>query len=144
LETALAADIRIAATDVRMSFPEIRYGLSSGAGDDRHRWRAAGDHAGRAAPHQMDAHDRPVDASRALQWGLVDEIVNPDSLDGTAELAAEMARHPASALAVIKQTVDGLWDGLLRAGLRAELVSQVALFGSEEYAAARRERSKKP
>ena len=32
LEMALAADIRIAASDLRMAFPEIRYGLMTDTG----------------------------------------------------------------------------------------------------------------
>ena len=125
LELALAADIRIAAADLRMAFPEIRYGLMSDtggaplvtmlAGPSRAKW--------------MLMTGRPVDADRALAWGLVDEVVAPEEVDGVAAaLAREIAAAPADALALVKQTVDGLWHGALHAALRQELAAQAVLF----------------
>jgi len=79
---------------------------------------------------------RSVDSLTALQWGLVDEVVEPGDLDPTAaSLALELADRPTEALALVKQAIDGMWHGALHAGLRAELVSQVALFGGEDYRA---------
>jgi enoyl-CoA hydratase/carnithine racemase len=89
LEMALAADIRIAAADVRMAFPEIGYGLMTDTGGS------------------------PL---------------------------ATMLAGPVDALAMIKQTVDGIWHGALHGALRAELLSQVALFGGTDYQARRRAR----
>jgi enoyl-CoA hydratase/carnithine racemase len=138
LEIALAADIRIAAADVRMAFPEIRYGLMSDTGGSPLATMLAGP----SRAKWMLMTGRPIDAVRALDWGLVDEVVAPEELDDTVlALAREIADKPADALAMIKQTVDGMWHGALHAALRAELVSQVALFGGEDYKARKRART---
>jgi enoyl-CoA hydratase/carnithine racemase len=137
LEMALAADIRIAATDLRMAFPEIRYGLMSDTGGSP----LATILAGPSRAKWMLMTGRPVDASRALAWGLVDEVVAPEEVDEVAlALVREIAAGPPDAIAMIKQTVDGAWHGALHAGLRAELLAQVALFGGEDYQARKRAR----
>jgi enoyl-CoA hydratase/carnithine racemase len=138
LEMALAADIRIAASDVRMAFPEIRYGLMTDTGGSALATMLAG--PSRAKWLLMTG--RPVDARRALDWGLVDELVEPEELDAAAAaLAADIAGRPPGTLTMIKQTVDGMWYGQLHAALRAELLGQVALFGGEDYAERKRART---
>jgi enoyl-CoA hydratase/carnithine racemase len=130
LEMALAADIRIAASDLRMAFPEIRYGLMSDTGGSAFATMLAGP----SRAKWMLMTGRPIDAGRALAWGLVDEVVEPGEVDDTAAaLAREIAAGPPDALAMIKQTVDGLWHGALHGALRAELLAQVALFGGADY-----------
>jgi len=137
LEMALAADIRIAATDVRMAFPEIRYGLMTDTGGSPLATMLAGP----SRAKWMLMTGRQVDAERALSWGLVDEVVSPEEVDEVAAaLAREIAAGPVDALAMIKQTVDGIWHGALHGALRAELVAQVALFGGADYQARRRAR----
>lgn len=138
LEMALSADLRIAASDVRMAFPEIRYGLMTDTGGSP----LATVLAGPSRAKWLLMTGRPIDATRALEWGLVDEVVAPEEVDErAAALAAELADKPAEALALIKQTVDGMWDGQVQAALRAELVGQVALFGGEDYQARKRART---
>jgi enoyl-CoA hydratase/carnithine racemase len=125
LELALAADIRIAASDLSMAFPEIRYGLMSDTGGAPLATMLAGP----SRAKWMLMTGRPVDAGRALAWGLVDEVVAPEEVDGVAAaLAREIAAAPADAVALIKQTVDGLWHGALHAALRQELAAQAVLF----------------
>jgi enoyl-CoA hydratase/carnithine racemase len=127
LEIALAADIRIAAADVRLAFPEIRYGLMTDTGGAPLATMLAGP----SRAKWMLMTGRPIDASRALAWGLVDDVVPPEELDDVAAaLAREIAAGPAEVLAMLKQTVDGLWHGAVHAGMRAELLGQVALFAS--------------
>lgn len=138
LEMALAADIRIAASDVRMAFPEIRYGLMTDTGGSALATMLAGP----SRAKWMLMTGRPIDARRALAWGLVDDVVEPEQLDETAAaLAAEIAGRPPEALAMIKAAVDGMWDGPFRSALHAELLSQVALFGGEDYQARTRVRT---
>jgi len=138
LEMALAADIRIGATDVRMAFPEIRYGLMTDTGGAPLATMLAG--PSRAKWLLMTG--RQIDAARALDWGLLDEVVPPEELDDhVAELARELADKPPEALAMIKQTVDGMWRGALHGALGAELLGQVALFGGEDYQERKRART---
>jgi enoyl-CoA hydratase/carnithine racemase len=123
---------------VGMAFPEIRYGLMSDTGGSGLVTMLAG--PSRAKLLLMTG--RRIGAEQALAWGLVDEVVAPEELDGTAAaLAAELADKPAEALAMIKATVDGMWHGQLHAALRAELFAQVALFGGEDYRERKRART---
>ncbi|MEU7813896.1 enoyl-CoA hydratase/isomerase family protein [Pseudonocardia sp. NPDC049154] len=132
LESALAADVRIAAEDLRMAFPEIRYGLMTDTGGAA----LATILAGPSRAKWMLMTGRSVDAATALAWGLVDEVVPAAQLDERArEVAAELAAMPQEALAMIKQTVDGMWRGARDHALHAELVSQVALFSGADYRA---------
>ena len=138
LEMALSADLRIAASDVRMAFPEIRYGLMTDTGGSGLATMLAG--PSRAKWLLMTG--RAIGARQALDWGLVDEVVEPGELDGAAAaLAADLAARPPEALAMIKSTVDGMWQGQLHAALRAELLGQVALFAGEDYQSRKRART---
>lgn len=137
LEMALAADIRIAASDVRMGFPEINYGLMTDTGGSP----LATILAGPSRAKWMLMTGRAVDAEQAAAWGLIDEVVPPEQLDdAAAELASELADKSVEALELIKQTVNGVWHGAVRAALREELVGQVALFSSEHYRARKQAR----
>jgi enoyl-CoA hydratase/carnithine racemase len=138
-ETVLTADIRIAASDVRMGFPEVRFGIMTDTGGAPLTTILAG--PSRAKWLLMTGE--LIDADRALSWGLVDQVVAPDELDSTAlDLAVRIAAGPPLAISMIKQVVDDMWHGQWHAGLRAELLAQSALFASADYAeakAARRE-----
>jgi enoyl-CoA hydratase/carnithine racemase len=133
-ELALTADIRIAATDARMGFPEVRFGIMTDTGGAPLATMLAG--PSRAKWLLMTGE--LIDADHALSWGLVDQVVAPDALDATAlDLAVRIAAGPPLAISMIKQVVDGMWAGQWHAGLRAELLAQSALFASADYAEAR-------
>lgn len=137
LEMALAADVRIAADDLRMAFPEIRYGLMTDTGGSALTTILAGP----SRAKWMLMTGRPVDATRALGWGLVDEVVARADLDTAASaFTAELAERSVDALAMIKGAVDGMWRGHVRSAMHAELVSQVALFAGGDYQALKRAR----
>ena len=100
LEIALAADIRIAAADVRLAFPEIRYGLITDTGGAPLATMLAGP----SRPKWMLMTGKPVDATRALAWGLVDDVVPPEELDDVAAaLAREIAAGPPGAIATARK-----------------------------------------
>jgi enoyl-CoA hydratase/carnithine racemase len=120
-----------------MAFPEVRYGLMSDTGGAPLATMLAGP----SRAKWMLMTGKPVDAERALSWGLVDQVVSPEEVDQVAaSLAREIAAGPADALAMIKQTVDGMWHGALHEAMRAELFGQVALFGGADYQERRRAR----
>jgi len=137
LEMALSADIRIASTDLRMAFPEIRYGLMTDTGGSPLTTMLAG--PSRAKLMLMTG--RAIDAQRALAWGMVDEVVEPDELDETAlNLCREIAGNSELSVASIKQIVNENYYGAVHAGVRAELLAQVALFSSPEYLELKKQR----
>jgi enoyl-CoA hydratase/carnithine racemase len=137
LELALAADIRIGASDLQLAFPEVGYGLMTDSGGSP----LATILAGPSRAKWMVMTGRRVDAQCALAWGLVDEVVEAEHLDATvAALAAELADKSPEVLSMIKATIDDMWSGALRTALRLELVSQLALFAGEDFQARRRAR----
>lgn len=95
LETAMAADIRIASTNAKFAAPEIKLGWIGGGG------MAAG------LTYSMGASNAAlmlltgdmVDADKAMAWGLVSEVVVPDALFARArEIAVTIAaRAPIAA-----------------------------------------------
>jgi enoyl-CoA hydratase/carnithine racemase len=125
LETALGCDMRIAAADVRMGFPEVRYGLVTDTGGSPLTTILAG--PSRAKWMLMTGEQ--IDAERALQWGLVDQVVSPENLDATArDLCQRLAQVDSQLLGLIKQLVDETFEAEIRTGLRSEMLAQLALF----------------
>lgn len=95
LETAMAADIRIASTNARFAAPEIKLGWIGGGG------MAAGltYSMGPSNAALMLLTGDMIGAEKALAWGLVSEVVAPDALLARAqEIAATIAsRAPIAA-----------------------------------------------
>lgn len=97
LETAMAADIRIASTNARFAAPEIKLGWIGGGG------MAAG------LTYSMGASNAAlmlftgdmIDAEKALAGGLVSEVVAPDALLARAQ---EIARTIASRAPIAAET----------------------------------------
>ena len=78
LEIAMAAHWRMAATRAtRLGLPEVNLGLMPGAGGTQRLPRLVG----AANALQMIAFGRPIDAERALEWGLIDAICD-DGMQG--------------------------------------------------------------
>jgi len=133
-ETALCADVRLAADDLRCSFPEIRSGLVPDTGASVMATALAG--ASRTKLLVMTG--RTIDATTALAWGLVDELVAVDRLDAAAlDLATHLAAAPPVAVRAAKRLVDQAWLEGLEAGMKRELDAQVALFATADHAEAR-------
>jgi len=137
-EMALGADMRIAARDLWVSLPEVQMGILPDTGGTQLLTTLIGP---AKTKYMVMTGDR-VGAEQALEWGIVDWLVEPEELDERAfELAAKLAAGPPLAIAMAKQLVDQLWAGRVRDGIRQELLAQTALFSSEDYAEARSARS---
>lgn len=134
LELALGADVRIASTDARLGLPEVNYGLVPDTGGTQTLTSLIGPSRAKL----MIIGGQPIDAATALQWGLVDQLVEPDGLHATAfEIAQRFAAAPPMAARMAKQLIDMAWASRINDGMRAELLAQVALFGSHDYAEAK-------
>lgn len=85
LEVALACTYRIAADDprLRLGLPEVSLGLIPGAGGTQRLPRLVG----LAAALPILVEDRRVTAAKALEIGLLDQIVPADDLTGQAKEA---------------------------------------------------------
>src|SRR5688572_22294278 len=115
LEIAAACDLRIAAEGTRFAMPEVRLGIPSVV-EAALLPRLVG--SGRAA--WLVLTGEPIDAKRALQWGLIEEIGKGENLL-KALLAADR-----EALRVQKQLLQ-LWD---EAPLAASVAASIERFAA--------------
>lgn len=93
LELALGGHYRIAGQSARLGLPEVRLGLIPGGGGTQRLPRLVG--ASVAAT--MIATGEPVDAARALDIGLVDQVVEDGcELSEAIRLARSLGRRGAS------------------------------------------------
>ena len=97
LETALSCDIRISSTNASFAAPEIKLGWIGGGGMAAMLAHSIG--LSNAALMIMTGD--PIDAGRALQWGLVSEVVPPEAL---MDRANEIARTIASRAPIAAET----------------------------------------
>ena len=84
LELALAADLRLAAEGVQLSFPEVKLGIIPGWGGTQRLAQLIGP----SRAKQMIFSGERVAAEQAETWGLVNEVTPADKL---AERALELA-----------------------------------------------------
>lgn len=120
LSLALAADLRVAATDAKFSMAFVKVGLHPDWGGSVLLHLAAGPSA---ALHLMLTADA-VDAGRAKDLGLVHEVVDPEMLADVGQVWAQrLAQGPGEAMARIKASAlrnAGLAPDALLALLKAE------------------------
>ena len=79
-EVALACHYRVAVPSAKLGLPEVKLGLIPGAAGTQRLPRVVG--VGNALP--MVVEGNPVPASKALEIGLIDQIVGEDSLEADA------------------------------------------------------------
>ena len=102
LELAMACSLRIASSKARMGLPEITLGLIPGFGGTQRLPRLIG--TGPALHLVLTAS--MIDAARALQIGLVSEVVEPEELLPTANrIANQLAGFSPAILRLASQTV---------------------------------------
>ena len=85
LETALSCDIRICSSNAKFAAPEIKLGWIGGGGMAAFLAHSIG--MSNAAMMIMTGD--AIDAVRALDWGLVSEVVEPEALMDRARAIAE-------------------------------------------------------
>ena len=99
LELACSCDFRAAARGALLAMPEVTLGIPSvidAALLERH--------VGFARAQELVLTGEPISAERALMWGLLNRVVEPDELlDSCRDLLALAMRHHAAAIARQKQ-----------------------------------------
>jgi len=118
LELAMACTLRLAAAGARMGQPEVKLGITPGAGGTQRLPRLVG----MSRAMEMILTGDPVDAEQALAWGLVNRVV-PDKENLMAEarkLALTLASRPKLALQYAKDAVYRSAEGSLAEGLAHE------------------------
>ncbi|MCZ6509851.1 MAG: 3-hydroxyacyl-CoA dehydrogenase NAD-binding domain-containing protein [Alphaproteobacteria bacterium] len=86
LELTLGCHFRVAAPAARVGTPEVKLGIFPGAAGTQRLPRVAGlDHA-----LELIVLGEPIGAAKALDYGIVDEIVEGDLLDGAIAFAEKV------------------------------------------------------
>jgi len=131
LELAMACDVRIAAADAKLGQPEIKLGLIPGAGGTQRLPRLVGP---KRALYLNIAGD-PIAAEQAERWGLVEQVVPVEELDGAVRAVAEAfaARSP-HAVRVLKELMRTTLDVPLAEGLEQERAAFSRCMMSEDGA----------
>ena len=131
LEMTLHCDLRFAATDARLGQPEINIGFIPPIATTQALARLIG--RPRAIRYLYEGG--LVSAADALDWGLVDELVESATLRSHVQAYGEqLAAKSPSALAAIRRTVT-LGGGMtFDEGLAYELRTVVELAGTPDFA----------
>ena len=93
-ELAMACHLRVASSNAKFGQPEVKLGLIPGYGGTQRLPRLVG----QARALELLLTGRTIDAATALQWGLVNRVVEPTELVATVQaLVAEiLAVSPAA------------------------------------------------
>lgn len=132
LELALACDLRVAKQGVKLGMPPAKLGLVySHTG-----LRRFIDAIGAARTRELFLLGRHIDASTALEWGLVNRVVPEQQLDATGlEIATELAGNAPLSQRGNKRVIATLLarEGELDPETAAELIElRRASFASED------------
>jgi enoyl-CoA hydratase/carnithine racemase len=131
LQIALAADIRIATPDVRLSVMEVKWGLIPDMSISRTLPRLVGIDVAK----ELTFTGRLIDGTEAQRLGLVTRVTE-DPLAAARELAAEIASKSPDAIRGAKRLFNAAWTGLADETLALEAEIQSSLIGSPNQLAA--------
>ena len=127
---ALACDFRIASEKAKLVFAFIKVGLVPDSGGV---WFLA-NMVGTARAWRLAATGDPVDAQRALEWGLFDRVVPLDDFESTwRSFAAELAAGPTRAFALTKQLVAHATEHNLDDQLEREVDAQALAGATKDH-----------
>ena len=128
LELALACDVRIAAPDATLGFPEHNIGLIPGLGGCSRFVHLVG--PGRAK--DMIFSGDLIDGERAEEVGLVERVADdPDA--AAAEYAADLLDGPPQAIGLAKRVVNEARDADLRSAGLLESLAQSTLLQTADH-----------
>ena len=131
LEMTLHCDLRFAATDARLGQPEINIGFIPPIATTQALARLIG----RPCTIRYLYEGGLVSAADALDWGLVDELVEPAGLRARVQAyGEELAAKSPAALAAIRRTVTVGGGMTFDDGLAFELETVVQLAGTPDFA----------
>jgi enoyl-CoA hydratase/carnithine racemase len=109
--------VRIIGKGALFGFPEAALGLFPGAGGTQRLTRLVGT----SRAFWLMATGSKLPADEALEYGLVNEVVDDDNVVARAtELAEQFASGPTRAIGLIKRLVYESWGRELPAGLARE------------------------
>jgi enoyl-CoA hydratase/carnithine racemase len=134
LEMAMSCDIRIASESAFFGAPEIKLGWIGGGGMSYFLVHAIGPSNAALMLYTGD----PIDAQRALAWGLVTEVVAPYKLFTRArEIASVIAQRPPIAAQTAKQNLRAAYSMNREDAIQYERDLQTICFATDDAAEGR-------
>ncbi len=131
-ELALACDIRIASEKAKFGQPEINLGIIPGFGGTQRLPNVIG--IGRAK--ELLLTGRMIDAETALSYGLVSEVLAPETLmEEAMEIASQLEKKSPVGMAQIKYAVEKSTDSAIDIGIKEEARVFGKCFGTEHQRA---------
>ncbi len=129
-EVAIAADVRVAADDVKIGFTQSQLGIMPAWGGVERLTELVG----RSRAIYLLCSGRAMNASDAAKIGLIDEVLPRAGFDaGWRKLAARLARLPTSVTRSIKASVAAVQPGI-HPGTQARAVRAFAeLWASPDH-----------
>jgi enoyl-CoA hydratase/3-hydroxyacyl-CoA dehydrogenase len=125
-ELSMSANVRLAGESATFGQPEINLGIIPGFGGSQRLPRLVG----KAAAFEIIAGGDSISAWRALEIGLVSEVLPDHELfDAAIALGEQLAAQPQAAIAQIKGLLD---DPTLEAGIARERDAFVAAVDSPD------------
>lgn len=117
IELMLACDVAFAAKDARFGDQHAQFGLIPGFGGSQRLPRTVG--LRRSLDLFFSA--RWIDAQTALQWGLVNEVVEPEALhDAALAYCTQLSTRSRIGITTMKRCARQGLQGSLEAGLKLE------------------------
>lgn len=130
LELALACDLRIAAADSKMGFPEINLGIMPGAGGTIRLPRLIGT----ARAKELILTGRTITAQEALNMGLINQVTEKEHVWTEAmKLAERLVKKAPIAIVSAKKTIDaGMEEPCITKAIDMEAINWAKLFNTQD------------
>ncbi|HKY66528.1 MAG TPA: enoyl-CoA hydratase/isomerase family protein [Acidimicrobiales bacterium] len=137
-ERALLCDVRIAGEGTHLALAGIDHGVIPDGGGLAKLHEIGGS----ALALDLGLTGRRVEADEALRLGLVSQVVPDDRVDEmAAEVAAGIAERPPLVVRMVREHVQGLAAGGVRATLGRELIGQTLVLASHDFEEQRQARA---
>ncbi|MFJ8263815.1 enoyl-CoA hydratase/isomerase family protein [Rummeliibacillus sp. NPDC094406] len=128
-ELALSCDVLIAAEGTEFCFPEVNLGVMPGAGGTQRLTKLVG----RTKSLEWIWSAKRITANEALQYGVVNRVVQPELLlEEALKFADTISKKPPLAIRLIKESVTKAVDYSLYEGMQYERKNFYLLFSSED------------
>lgn len=134
-ELALACDIRVASAKAKIAFPETGLGITPGSGGTQRLSRLTSS----AIAKEMIFTGRRIDAAEALTLGIVNKVVEPETLmDETNAMADMICANGPIAVRLAKQSISRGLEADIETGLQIEIDTFCQCFNTEDQKEAMR------
>jgi enoyl-CoA hydratase len=130
LELALACTFRIGTHSAKMGLPEIKLGLIPGYGGTQRLPRLIGE----ARALELVMTGRTLDAEEALRMGLVNRLIEGDSLTGAIDFAREFSRYSLATQSLAREAVRRALDVPLSEGFKTEATLSTLAYQTRDAA----------